>query len=98
MKNKLLFIFIGTLIGIIGYYICDYYFCGEKFKYVELQEDYFIEDLGVLKKGTLLKIDKPMSEGFTRYILYLNLKGGNTKLVLTNNNQEVIPYWLHDVP
>ena len=66
-----------------------------KFKYVQLKEDYQIEDVGQLKSGTILRIDQSMSENFTRYILYLNL-GSNAKTepYQTERENEVIPYWL----
>jgi hypothetical protein len=64
-------------------------------KYVEIKSDYFIENGGIIKKGTVLKIDQPFSEGFTRYVLYLNLSDGE----IVEKHEEprtdvVVPYWL----
>jgi hypothetical protein len=52
---------------------------------------------GYLKKGTVLKINEAMPEGFTRYILYLNLKGNRTSPHKTEHDDQVVPYWLHPV-
>lgn len=66
------------------------------YEYVKLKEDYDIDNVGTLKKGTILRIDEPMSEGFTRYILYLNLKGDGTEIYKTDKHKDylIIPYWL----
>lgn len=65
------------------------------FKYVKLKQDLHIENTGYLKRGTIMRIDKPMDEGFTRYILYLNLKIPETiENYEAEHFQQVIPYWL----
>lgn len=97
MKNKILFFFLGILIGISVFYIYEHFLHTNTYKYVELQEDYQVENLGTVKKGLMLRVDEAMSEGFTRYILYLNLKGGNIKPILSDKPEEIIPYWLNPI-
>ena len=65
--------------------------------YVEVTHDYRIENLGVLKKGIQLRYDEEMDEGFTRYILYLNVKADNFKLVADSEikSYEIRPFWLY---
>lgn len=67
-----------------------------KFSYVTLQKDYNIGNgNGVLKKGTKLKIDQGFGEGFTRYILYLNVRDSEPiELDSIQGKNEVKPYWL----
>jgi len=89
----------GFILGII-IVLSFFFFLKNKeksFKYVQLKEDYSIENIGTLKKGTILRIDEGMSEGFTRYILYLNLKYGETELYETEYPDMIIPYWLHNI-
>ena len=69
----------------------------EKQPYFELSEDVYINEVGNLKKGTILKYDDSYSEGFTRFILYLNAKGIDLKEYKDNNNNEIIPYWLEKI-
>jgi len=64
-------------------------------QYVVLKSDYKIEGAGFLQKGTILRTDEGMSEGFTRFILYLNLKGGNYEKY-PGGKDEIIPYWLNE--
>lgn len=60
--------------------------------YWTLQENCEVENVGFLKKGTLLRVDEAMSEGFTRCILYLNIK--NIQVSDSKEKYEFIPYWL----
>lgn len=93
MINKLFLSFLMG--GLLGAVLLQFYFYfPKKNNYVILQQDYNIEDVGVLKKGTKLKIDKGMSEGFTRYVLYLNFKGGNTQPSIEKG---IVPYWLYEI-
>jgi hypothetical protein len=62
--------------------------------YVILKSDYKIEGAGYIKKGTILRVDEGMSEGFTRFILYLNLKSGDYESYPGKENS-IIPYWLN---
>ena len=67
----------------------------EKPFYAELPHDYQQEELGFIKKGTQLKFDKGMDEGFSRYILYINISDAEKlKLKKTEYINEVRPYWL----
>ena len=86
----------ATGVGVLlAFYFLDFAKGESKsFKYVQLKDDYKIEDVGTLKEGAILRIDEGMSEGFTRYMLYLNLKGGNTEIHKTEHPDEIIPYWL----
>lgn len=97
MKKKEGFVH-GLVTGVI-LMLCLYFFSfgkkeSKQFKYVQLKEDYKIEDIGNLKRGTILRIDQAMPEGFTRYILYLNLKGDRTEAYKSEYSDEIIPYWL----
>lgn len=77
MQNRILVFILGLAIG-AGVFIL----LGSskqqiaKAKFVQLKNDYKIEGAGYLTKGTILRIDHSMDEGFTRYILYLNLNDG----------------------
>lgn len=64
-------------------------------RYVKITQDYFIENVGVIRKGTILKVDKGFSEGFTRYVLFLNISSSE-KFDLHNSDfhDEIVPYWL----
>jgi len=65
-------------------------------EYFKLKGDYCIDDVGHLKSGTLLQVDKEMSEGFTRYILYLNISDGEEiEKYKTKEKDMIIPYWLN---
>ncbi len=72
------------------------FFVNRNVKYLILKNDSEIRGFGILKKGTKLKIDKGMPEGFTRYILYLN-GGGDIKGTVEESKHdfEINPYWLH---
>jgi hypothetical protein len=82
---------IGVLIGLL---VSNYTY-NRKIEYFELQEDYTDDSLGVIKKGTLLKYDQPFSEGFTRFILYINIHDSEApKFKKESLNNEIIPYWI----
>lgn len=94
--TKLGFFITGLLVGAVAVSVLAYFlFLKRTNEYVELTKDYAIENGGVIKHGSVLKIDKPFSEGFTRYILYLNLSDGEQVLRHeTERKDVVIPYWL----
>ena len=99
MKTKTNFI-AGFVLGVIITLAFCFFIVlkNMQFKYVQLKEDYKIEDVGTLKKGTILRIDEGMSEGFTRYILYLNLGDGDEVEIYEPKYPYlnlIIPYWLH---
>ncbi len=96
-KNSLFFIFgficLTLILGSI--FIYQYERKGGN-PYFRLNKDYQIGEVGILRKGTVLKFDKSMDEGFDRFILYLNLKGGD--VVKDKTPSDVIhPYWLFEI-
>ena len=65
-------------------------------KYIELKEDFVLDNGSVLKKGCVLKVDKSMNESFTRYILYVNYKGTISIEAKTFDLDNFIkPYWMN---
>jgi hypothetical protein len=65
-------------------------------KYTELKEDFSLNNGSVLKKGTMLRIDKSASEGYTRYILYINYKSDDGVEPRIFKKENLIkPYWLY---
>jgi uncharacterized protein YxeA len=94
MKN-IFKILVILIIGIILGFFISKKMSFEKPSYVVLQSDYYHQELGILKKGTKLKYDQGFSEGFTRYILYLNIHDSqHPKLLNENRNEIIIPYWI----
>jgi len=86
---------IVLIVGIILGFLISKKVSFERPSYVVLQSDYFHQELGLLKKGTKLRYDEGMSEGFSRYILYINISDAN-KLTLEKSNHinEIEPYWV----
>jgi len=67
-------------------------------KYIELKEEFSLNNGSVLKKGTMLKVDKSASEGYTRYILYVNYKSDEGIEPKTFEKENLIkPYWLYRI-
>jgi hypothetical protein len=93
MKN-LRWLTLGIFIGVAGCGLFYRLFLFKEKRYFELQSNYRIESQGTLKQGTLLQYDHGYPEGFTRYILYLNLKDPNVKERMSEQKDEVVPYWL----
>ncbi len=95
MKNLLIFL-LGLLTGlVVSFFAIYFFFFREVNQYVETKSDYNLENGSVIRRGTVLKIDQTFSEGFTRYILYLNLTDGER----VERHDEpihdiVIPYWM----
>jgi hypothetical protein len=96
MKGKIVTFVLGLVIGSGILFLLDSKSKKSvNSKYIQLNTDYHIETIGYLKKGTILRIDEPMDEGFTRFILYLNLSDGEANLKYkTEHESEIIPYWL----
>src|SRR5690349_16101562 len=84
----------GLISGIAGMFFVNY-FKQKNYTYVQLKHDYRIEGIGgEAKRETKLRFDQSMSEGFTRYILYLNLKDSDIIIFKPDRKDVVIPYWL----
>jgi hypothetical protein len=67
------------------------------YRYFQTERDYYVSEHGYIKAGTILRMDKGFSEGFTRYILYLNLKNPDVKELPSEEHfQTVIPIWLRE--
>ena len=67
-------------------------------KYIELKEDFSLHNGSVLKKGTMLKVEKSASEGYTRYILYVNYKSGEgIEPKIFKKENLIKTYWLYRI-
>ncbi|MBU2554485.1 MAG: hypothetical protein KKF98_08515 [Bacteroidetes bacterium] len=95
-NSKVAFFIFGFILGLIVIIILNKInFNNSENEYYKLESDYCIDNVGVLKIGTLLKTDKGMSEGFTRYILYLNISDGEVlENYPTKEKNMIMPYWL----
>jgi hypothetical protein len=87
---------LGLILGIAATLFATH-FRQKDYTYVQLKHDYHIVGIGEVKKGTILRFDEAMSEGFTRYVLYLNLKDDDVTIHKTDHKYTVIPYWLSNV-
>lgn len=97
ISSKWFIFFLGLVSGIalLGFYSFRIGKSSDNV-YFKLKNDYCIENIGYLKSGTLLQVDKGMSEGFTRYILYLNLSDGEeVEKYYAKEKDMIIPYWLY---
>ena len=66
--------------------------------YFVLESDYQIENIGFIKKGAKMRIEKGFPEGFTQYSLILNLSDSEeTKLFESDKWNLSMPYWLRPV-
>jgi len=104
MVKKLAIYLVGVLTGFIPFLFNsviniekDNILKGGNYSYIILQSDYTIENNGTLKKGTKLRLDREMEEGFTRYILYLNHKQGERDQYTLEMSDMIIPYWLQQL-
>lgn len=98
MKSKLIFYIFGLLTGILIILLTETFITnGSHYRYLILKEDYKIEGIGTVKHGAKLRIDKRMSEGFTRCILYLNHFDGKTKLYELEGKKVIKPYSLRPI-
>lgn len=91
--RSVIYLILGVICGVAGCVLFQS-FSKKDHRYFELQRDYTIEGQGFLKQGTLLQYDKSYPEGFTRYVLYLNLKDSGVKEYKPQYKDEIIPYWL----
>lgn len=99
MKKNILVLIFGITIGIIlTSFIKKYKEENQQTKYVELKEDFTLNNGSVLKKGTMLKVDKSSSEGYTRYIAYINYKSNDgIELRIFDKENFIKPYWLYRI-
>lgn len=92
MINKILILFLGLVIGgIIGYLVPKQ----NDSTYFELKSDYTSQNGSILKSGTKLCYDQGFSEGFTRYILYVNIGADDLHVEKIEQAEKylVFPYW-----
>lgn len=96
IKSKWTIFFIGFIVGISTCMLMAFKYTNRKEKvYFKLKKDYCIQNAGYLKAGTIIQIDEGMSEGFDRFILYLNLSSGQKlDIYEAEHKNTVIPYWL----
>lgn len=97
MKKNILMLLIGLSIGaMLMSFIKNKQEGEQQIKYIELKEDFLLNNGGVLKKGTMLKVDKPASEGYTRYMLYVNYKSEEGIELKSYDKYNLIkPYWIY---
>lgn len=95
-NSKISFFLLGFILGLVVIIVLNNNnLNSSENEYYKLENDYCIDNIGVLKSGTLLKTDKGMSEGFTRYILYLNISDGEVlEKYPTKEKNIIMPYWL----
>ncbi len=91
-KIKFVLVFIvGIIIGLV---LSNYLMFSSSTSYVMLNKDYTLENGSLIKKGTKIKIDYGFSEGFTRYIVYINAKRIDGQVEKFNYHNYCIPYWI----
>ena len=96
MKKSILFLIGGLIIGALTMSFIEKYKESYQTKYIELKEDFKLDNQSLLKKGTLLKIDKAASEGYTRYCLYINYKSEEAIELRSFDKENLIkPYWMY---
>ncbi len=94
MKNKILVFILGAVMGVICTFLW-YRITTDNYSYIKLKEDYCTDNGIRLPSGTLIRFDEAFSEGFTRYVLYVNLPDSYFgDIYLPKHNKQVIPYWL----
>jgi hypothetical protein len=87
---------LGLFIGATMVLLFNRYQTSKQTKYLELKEDFILSNGGILKKGTLLKSEKAMNEGFTRYILYINYKSDVAVELKSYKVENLVkPYWMY---
>lgn len=97
MRSSITYFLLGFLSALILIITIYYYFDRSNNEtYFILDKDYEISNIGVLRKGAKIKFDKGMDEGFSRYILYLNIKGENFEKDKTET-YDIVPYWLNEI-
>tara|TARA_B110000977_G_C11063203_1_gene486752 strand:+ start:327 stop:617 length:291 start_codon:yes stop_codon:yes gene_type:complete len=77
MKSKLILLVVGCVLG-FGASTLISWLKTEDAIYIKLDADYQMDNGSQLTKGTALEVDKGFGEGFTRYILYLNISDADS--------------------
>lgn len=89
--NKWIFLIIGIVLGIILNKLY-HHFDKTQHEYYVLDSDYQGENKSLLKKGTVISYDQGFSEGFSRYVLYINIKDFEAPKKFTKE-KEIQPFW-----
>jgi len=96
MKTILIFTF-GFLSGLVCYSGFNQITTQtNSLSYFELEKDYCLGEVGLLKKGTIIKFDQGFPEGFFTCVLYLNYSASsNLEKHFPKNDAPglIIPYW-----
>lgn len=92
----ILLVLIGFILG-IGSAVGIYLWNNKTTLICTVQEDLTVADGIIIPKGTELIHDEAMSEGFDRYILYINMYGtkSDQKLKCRRDSRSflIVPYW-----
>jgi hypothetical protein len=83
----------------LGFFVAELvgHFKTTELAYIKLNKDYVMDNGSHIAKGTMLQIDKGFSEGFTRYLLYVNISDADipdSSFVIKRNVKNV--HWLRD--
>jgi len=96
MLRSILILLTGVLLGILSVTFYNKYQQAGYTKYIELREDFTLDNGSVLKRGCMLKIDNSSNENFTRYLLNLNYKGGKgIEAKVFDKGNLIKPYWMY---
>lgn len=67
-------------------------------EYFELTNDFCLQEVGILKKGTKVKFDQSFPEGFSRFTLSVNVPGNISLTQFQTEHKDLtIPYWLGEI-
>lgn len=100
MRTKIIYFTLGAFAGIafaLFYFYTNKKTNDKKYIYLTLNSDFCIEGGGLIPKGSYIRFDESFPEGFTRYILYLNVPDNYSGNVFSSQHEyEIIPYWIHE--
>lgn len=97
MKSKILIFILGIAVGIsLVLFIKNKI---NKKEYVILNSTYSCSNGSLIKEGTKLCYDSAFSEGFSQYIMYINIEEQDKRLekVEPPPKYSIIPYWFEPV-
>tara|TARA_B110000977_G_C10898561_1_gene424305 strand:+ start:368 stop:709 length:342 start_codon:yes stop_codon:yes gene_type:complete len=77
MKSKLILLVVGCILGFCSSKLISWVKAKDTI-YIKLDADYQMDNGSIVTKGSMLEVDKGFSEGFTRYILYLNISDADS--------------------